>query len=65
MAWNDHKHECKKMKSYMTKEIPDGMRMMAKIIIKLQNGGYNQKSFYTKTDSRKFRDLMTRKDSCI
>lgn len=36
--------------------------MMAKIIIKLQNGGYNQRSFYTKTEFRKFRDLMTRKN---
>lgn len=37
------------------------MRTMAKLVIKLQNGGYNQRSFYTKTDSRKFRDLISRK----
>lgn len=36
--------------------------MIAKLVIKLQNGGYAQRSYYTKTDSRKFRDLMSRKE---
>lgn len=59
-----HKHECAKLNlcATTTDNIPDGLRMMAKLVIKLQHGGgYDLRSYYTKTESRKFRDLMSRK----
>lgn len=37
------------------------MRMMAKLVIRVQNGGYSQRSFYSKNEFRKLRDLMTRR----
>lgn len=61
-GWAEHKHECPKLKlcGQAVDGVPDGLRMVAKLVIKIQNGGYQQRSFYAKTESRKFRDLMSR-----
>lgn len=46
------------MKKIAPRRIPDAARMMAKIIWKLQYGGYLQKFYYSRNGYRKFNDLM-------
>lgn len=46
------------MKKIAPRVIPDAARMMAKIIWKLQYGGYLQKFYYSRNGFRKFNDLM-------
>uniref|UniRef100_A0A1B6DNR1 MYND-type domain-containing protein n=1 Tax=Clastoptera arizonana TaxID=38151 RepID=A0A1B6DNR1_9HEMI len=58
-AWKDHKPECLSMKKVAPKVIPDAARILGRIIHKLKNGGFQEKSFYTKTKFRMFRDLMS------
>lgn len=60
-AWPSHKNECAFLKKTLPRIVPDAARILAKIIIKLKNGGDLEKSFYTETCFRKFKDLMSRK----
>lgn len=57
-AWAEHKYECLCMKKIIPRTIPDAARMMAKIIWKLQYGGYLTKFYYSRNGYRKFNDLM-------
>jgi len=57
-AWAEHKYECLCMKKIAPRIIPDAARIMAKIIWKLQYGGYLEKFYYTRNGYRKFIDLM-------
>lgn len=59
-AWTIHKKECSNLKRVLPKIVPDAARLLARIIIKLQNGGDQQRGYYTKTSFRKFKDLMSR-----
>lgn len=57
-AWAEHKYECLCMKKIAPRMIPDAARMMAKMIWKLQYGGYLTKFYYSRNGFRKFIDLM-------
>lgn len=61
-AWAEHKYECLCMKKIAPRTLPDAARMMAKIIWKLQYGGYLQKFYYSRNGYRKFNDLMAHLD---
>jgi [histone H3]-lysine4/36 N-trimethyltransferase SMYD len=61
-AWAEHKYECLCMKKIAPRVLPDAARMMAKIIWKLQYGGYLQKFYYSRNGFRKFNDLMPHLD---
>lgn len=56
-----HKLECKQLKKIAPKILPDAARLLARLIQKLNKGGGNQKSHYTPTKFRMFKDLMSRK----
>jgi len=43
------------------KIVPDAARLMARIILKLNQGGADEVDYYTETTFRKFKDLMSRK----
>ncbi|PSN32785.1 hypothetical protein C0J52_25743 [Blattella germanica] len=58
-SWMDHKNECGNLKRVSPRVVPDAARIIAKIIFKLQRGGDLEKSYYTKTSFRKFKDLMS------
>ncbi|CAB3221678.1 unnamed protein product [Arctia plantaginis] len=59
-AWIDHKWECANFKRITPKILPDGARMLAKIINRLQRGdGHSFRSFYSGTSFRMWKDLMS------
>ncbi|CAG4926951.1 unnamed protein product [Colias eurytheme] len=59
-AWSDHKWECANFKRVAPKIVPDGARMLAKIINRLKRGdGNSYKAFYTPTSFRMWKDLMS------
>lgn len=60
-AWKIHKSECVCLKRATGKTVPDAARVIARIILKLNNGGDVEKGFYTDQFFRKFKDLMSRK----
>lgn len=64
-AWAVHKYECLCMKKIAPRIIPDAARILARIIWKLQYGGYLEKFYYSKNGFRKFHDLMARKYSVM
>lgn len=49
------------LKRILPRTIPDAARLMARIIIKLQKGGGDEKDYYSKNSYRTFKDLMSRK----
>ncbi|KAK3850333.1 hypothetical protein Pcinc_042958 [Petrolisthes cinctipes] len=58
-AWQlIHRHECPCIKRVLPKAPPDTARLMAKIIIKLKNGGDQLVEEVTDGKTRKFKDLM-------
>jgi SET and MYND domain-containing protein len=59
-SWNIHKFECANLKKILPKTLPDTTRLIARIIVKLQKGGGEEKEYYTKNLYRKFKDLMSR-----
>ncbi|XP_050441460.1 histone-lysine N-methyltransferase SMYD3 [Adelges cooleyi] len=59
VAWKEHKRECSRMKKIQPKTLPDAARIISKILISLKNGGNMQKSYYTTTRYRTFKDLMS------
>lgn len=59
-AWSNHKAECACLKRADGKVIPDAARLLTRIILKLNNGGDAEKSYYTEKFYRKFKDLMSR-----
>ncbi|XP_015176483.1 PREDICTED: histone-lysine N-methyltransferase SMYD3 isoform X2 [Polistes dominula] len=58
-AWSIHKIECPNLKKISPKIIPDAARLMARIIIKLHQGGGEEMGYYTEKKYRKFKDLMS------
>ncbi|XP_075988833.1 SET and MYND domain containing, class 3 [Anticarsia gemmatalis] len=59
-AWVDHKWECANFKRVAPKVLPDGARMLAKIINRLYRGdGHSFRSFYSGTSFRMWKDLMS------
>ncbi|KAJ1520655.1 hypothetical protein ONE63_003760 [Megalurothrips usitatus] len=58
-SWPIHKRECPNLKRVAPRVVPDAARLLARIIFKLQNGGDKEKSFYSKTGFRMFKDLMS------
>jgi len=62
-SWPIHKIECPHLKKVLKewKIVPDAARLMARIILKLNQGGADEVDYYTETTFRKFKDLMSRK----
>lgn len=60
-AWKFHKAECVCLKRANGRIVPDAARVMARIILKLNDGGDTEKGYYTEKFYRKFKDLMSRK----
>lgn len=63
LAWtDDHKMECPLLKHVPhPRRVPDAVRMIMKIILKLKReGGDSVRGYYSETGYRKFRDLMSR-----
>lgn len=59
-AWVDHKWECANFKRVAPKVLPDGARMLSKIINRLQRGdGHTFRSFYSGSSFRMWKDLMS------
>lgn len=53
--------ECTNLKKVLPKIVPDAARLMARVIIKLNQGGADEVGYYSETNFRKFKDLMSRK----
>lgn len=64
-AWPIHKAECVCLRRANGKIIPDAARTMARIILKLNDGGDTEKGYYTEKFYRKFKDLMSRKAEMV
>lgn len=60
-SWPIHKTECANLKRISPKVVPDAARLMARVIIKLNQGGADEVGYYSETNFRKFKDLMSRK----
>lgn len=58
-SWPTHNTECVNLKRVSPKVVPDMARLMARIIIKLNQGGDDEVEYYTKTKFRRFKDLMS------
>ncbi|XP_003708212.3 SET and MYND domain containing, class 3 isoform X2 [Megachile rotundata] len=58
-SWPTHNTECVNLKRVSPKVVPDMARLMARIIIKLSQGGDDEVEYYTKTKFRRFKDLMS------
>ncbi|XP_026276432.1 histone-lysine N-methyltransferase SMYD3 isoform X2 [Frankliniella occidentalis] len=58
-SWPIHKKECPNLRRVAPRVVPDAARLLARIIFKLQNGGDKERSFYSKTGFRMFKDLMS------
>nr|XP_034194317.1 histone-lysine N-methyltransferase SMYD3 isoform X2 [Osmia lignaria] len=58
-SWPVHSTECANLKRVSPKIVPDMARLMARIIIKLNQGGGDEIEYYSKTKFRKFKDLMS------
>lgn len=60
-SWGTHKSECMNLKKIAPRIVPDAARLMARLIVKLQKNGDEERDYYDKYSYRKFKDLMTRK----
>ncbi|OAD56993.1 SET and MYND domain-containing protein 3, partial [Eufriesea mexicana] len=58
-SWRIHGKECANLKRISPKIVPDFVRLMARIIIKLNQGGSEEIEYYDKTNFRRFKDLMS------
>ncbi|XP_011704687.1 PREDICTED: histone-lysine N-methyltransferase SMYD3 isoform X2 [Wasmannia auropunctata] len=58
-SWPTHKAECARLKKVLPRVLPDAARLMARIILKLNQGGADEVGYYTENNSRKFKDLMS------
>ncbi|XP_043286187.1 histone-lysine N-methyltransferase SMYD3 [Venturia canescens] len=59
LAWHLHKVECPNMKRVQPLEVPAMVRMLTRIIMKLKNGGAQEKGYYSGSEYRTFDDLMS------
>ncbi|XP_074110196.1 SET and MYND domain containing, class 3 [Cotesia typhae] len=62
-GWLIHKVECPSIKRVSPRIVPDAARMLARIIIKLNQGAKNERGYYTDTKYRTFNDLMSHEES--
>ncbi|XP_053988242.1 histone-lysine N-methyltransferase SMYD3-like isoform X1 [Hylaeus volcanicus] len=58
-GWRIHNTECANLKRISPKVVPDVARLMARIIIKLNQGKGEEMGYYSETNYRKFKDLMS------
>ncbi|KAG7197842.1 hypothetical protein KM043_001654 [Ampulex compressa] len=58
-SWSIHRLECVNLKRISPKVVPNFARLMARVIIKLNQGGDKEVGYYTDTACRKFKDLMS------
>ncbi|XP_058803474.1 histone-lysine N-methyltransferase SMYD3 isoform X2 [Phymastichus coffea] len=58
-SWSIHKSECMNLKKIAPRVVPDAARLMARLIVKLQKNGEDERDYYDKYLYRKFKDLMT------
>lgn len=58
-AWGIHRFECPNLRRLSLRTIPDAARLMARIIVKLKKGGADEQGYYSQTQYRKFKDLMS------
>ncbi|KAG5325942.1 SMYD3 methyltransferase, partial [Acromyrmex heyeri] len=58
-SWPIHKAECTRLKKVSPKVLPDAARLMARIILKLNQGGAEEVGYYTEKNFRRFKDLMS------
>ncbi|KAG5312167.1 SMYD3 methyltransferase, partial [Acromyrmex insinuator] len=58
-SWPIHKAECTCLKKVSPKVLPDAARLMARIILKLNQGGAEEVGYYTEKNFRRFKDLMS------
>ncbi|XP_026481492.1 histone-lysine N-methyltransferase SMYD3-like [Ctenocephalides felis] len=58
-AWTIHKIECPCLRRAGSRIIPNAARMLLRIIIKLKQNGEFEKGYYTSTNYRRFKDLMS------
>ncbi|KAL7303539.1 hypothetical protein TKK_0003702 [Trichogramma kaykai] len=58
-SWKIHKAECPNLKRVLPKIVPDAARLLARIVIKLQQGGADEKDSYGNNMYRRFKDLMS------
>ncbi|XP_057370124.1 histone-lysine N-methyltransferase SMYD3-like [Daphnia carinata] len=58
-GWKDHKMECKNLLKVKPNIPTDSVRLMARLIIKLQRGGDMESEHITTVWSRKFKDLLS------
>ncbi|XP_018051655.1 PREDICTED: histone-lysine N-methyltransferase SMYD3 isoform X1 [Atta colombica] len=58
-SWPIHKTECTRLKKVSPKVLPDAARLMARIILKLNQGGAEEVGYYTEKNFRRFKDLMS------
>ncbi|XP_022919732.1 uncharacterized protein [Onthophagus taurus] len=58
-SWSIHKMECDKLKRIIPRIVPDAIRLIAKIIHKINKGGEGVRSYYTRDRFRTFKDLMS------
>lgn len=61
LSWPIHSKECVSLKKCLPRVVPNVARLMARIIIKLNQGGDEEIGYYNETNYRKFEDLMSRK----
>lgn len=59
MSWPMHSKECARLKKFSPWGISNVARLMARIIIKLNQGGDEERGYYNETSYRKFKDLMS------
>ncbi|KDR23505.1 histone-lysine N-methyltransferase SMYD3 [Zootermopsis nevadensis] len=58
-SWADHKQECNNLRRVSPRIVPDAARLLSRIIFKLQRGGDLEKGYYSETNFRRFKDLMS------
>ncbi|XP_025986254.2 histone-lysine N-methyltransferase ASHR1 isoform X2 [Solenopsis invicta] len=58
-SWRIHRAECAGLKKILPQVLPDDARFIARVIIKLNQGGADELGYYTETNFRKFDDLMS------
>ncbi|XP_043526297.1 histone-lysine N-methyltransferase SMYD3 isoform X2 [Frieseomelitta varia] len=59
LSWPIHSKECASLKKCSPRVVPNVARLMARIIIKLNQGGDEEIGYYNETNYRKFKDLMS------
>ncbi|XP_049821689.1 histone-lysine N-methyltransferase SMYD3 [Aethina tumida] len=59
LGWDIHKHECRNLGKVAPRIVPDGARLLSRLIKKIQKGGDQVREYYSETGYRMFKDLMS------